>query len=340
MVTCPRCEQPVDETVRTTCPLCFTPITPPAPAVQPPAMPSGGVGLNAPSPGYAAPQQPQGLAGMNDAQPPTVAIPGMYPQQSPQPPQPQPTYPAAPPPAMNPGARVSLTGEVIDPGVPSGPPPSYVGGGAPVPPGPRPTGPVAPRPAGMAGRMPVAEAPAKSGGGAVAAVVVVVVLLLAGVGGWYLMMHRTNPKDQALTLYKGILSQDWNTVYPLIAFNESDRKKYPDAQSFASETQKQIDSNPLAAQVIGQLKNAASTATVGEPVITGDKADVPTSVKMSSPIGELTFKGTAHMVNQAGIWKFDLTSNNQGDILKANQDLIGKPEGMGGLGGGLGLPKK
>src|SRR5690242_16132217 len=134
MVTCPRCQQPVDETVRTTCPLCFTPI------------PQAGHG---PQPGHASGP----LTGLShEPQAPDASPPGhMLPVQSaasPYPPieMPRPAGPPGPAPMptgprpMTPmGARVSLTGEVMDPGMPASSPPSYVGGGGPVLP---PRGPV------------------------------------------------------------------------------------------------------------------------------------------------------------------------------------------------------
>src|SRR5262249_18428406 len=139
---------------------------------------------------------------------------------------------------------------------------------------------------------------------------------------------------------KAVLSQDWKTAYPLIAFSEEGKKKAPDADAFATLQNQQINSNPFVSQIFNQLKEAAQTATVGEPVINGDKADVPTSIKMSGSLGG-TYKGTAHMINEGGVWKFDLTSGSAMDTIKANIDLVGRPEG-GGIGGGSGfsLPGK
>ncbi len=89
MVKCPRCEQLVDEMVRTTCPLCFTPIT---------ADPN-------------APASPQ-VSAAPEADP---AVPGVAPMTL--------NSQAAPPPrpgSQTAGGRVSLMGEIIpdDPAAP------------------------------------------------------------------------------------------------------------------------------------------------------------------------------------------------------------------------------
>ena len=173
MVKCPRCEFPVDETTRTTCPLCFTPLPasagegeipltpqsaaapeqsvvaqpPVVPVMPPPAVPTmtPPVVPMPPQQAMPPPQVPQGYA---PPPPQAQQMPGMYqaqnqqqgggmPQAAPQPPQ-QPQY--TPGSAPRPGVRVSLTGEVIDDSMNTAPPPSYVGGAIPPP-----------RPAGSAG---------------------------------------------------------------------------------------------------------------------------------------------------------------------------------------------
>src|SRR5207248_1980978 len=120
----------------------------------------------------------------------------------------------------NPGARVSLTGEVIDAGMPVGPPPSYVGG---APPGTSPR----PGPANMPARTPSTvyrpetAAPEKSGSGNMVGIIVALILILGGgVGGWYWWTHRTNPKDQAAVVYKAILSDDWESAYPVMLLSD------------------------------------------------------------------------------------------------------------------------
>jgi hypothetical protein len=218
MIICPRCQQPVDETVRATCPLCFTPIPQPQPAS--PAPPPN-TGIQMPLNGMPLPPQP----GPVGTSPPNElpAMPGQMP----------PTTPPRPA-AFNPGARVSLTGEVIDDGMPAGPAPSYVGGAVPAPP-PRLGTPNATARTPANRLRPEVSTPEKTGGGnAVGIIAALVILLGAGFGGWYWWMHRTNPKDQAAAVYKSFVNENWESVYPLVLLSEEDKKKYPDAGTFAS----------------------------------------------------------------------------------------------------------
>ena len=316
MVTCPRCQQPVDETVRTICPLCFTPL----PQANSGAGPPVGASL----------ESPLALAGTPLHAGPTPTVPASpYPPSGmpqPAPPMPQPIS-AAPNPLLNPGARVSLTGEVIDSGAPPGPAPSYVGGPkASARPGQ--AGPTArSREPARGLRM---DAPEKAAGGNPVGIIVAIVLVLGGgFGGWYYWMHRTNPKDQALAVYKAYLAQDYKTAYSLVALSPETQKKYPNADAFAADRTKTVDtvlaSNPLLAKLKASIqestKAAVATATVGDPVVTGDKADVPTSCQVSFMGRSVKFKGTAHMVNESGIWKLDMTSGEA----QNSTALVGRP---------------
>jgi hypothetical protein len=313
MVTCPRCQQPVDETVRATCPLCFTPI----PQANQTAGPSMGASLEPPMPLTGTPlygQEPPST--LQSAYPP----PGMQQSHGPIPP--------APRPPMNPGARVSLTGEVIESGMPAGPPPSYVGGGPAAPPRmPQPGGPSHPN---APARRPQETVPERASGGNVVGIVVAVIVILGGgIGGWYWWMHRTNPKDQALAVYKAYLSQDYKMAYTLSALGPNGKKTYPDADTFAAAQQTAVN-NFLSKIPFGQalpaaFKAAAATATVAEPAIDGDTAEVPTACALTFMGRSVKMKGAAHMINDAGMWKLNLTSDDVQQTTKAGSDLIGKP---------------
>ncbi len=305
MVTCPRCQQPVDETVRTTCPLCFTPILQASHASGP---------LTGLAPDLPAPPGPQGYQApaANPGQPYLQA-------DAPQPVMTGPV-PPAPRPLMNPGARISLTGEVIEAGAQAAPPPIYAGGGGP--------GPAASPRAKSAMMRPLDAAPEKAGGsGTVGLVVALLVLLGGGIGGYFWMMNRTNPKDQARAVYKALLLQDYKTTYELTALSPEAQKKYPNVEAFAADAPKYADSLGLLRDtVLESAKAAAPTATVGTPSITGDKADVPTSCTMSIMGREIKLSGTAHMKNDFGIWKLDRTGESEGSGSQAFKDLVGKPD--------------
>lgn len=295
MVTCPRCRQPVDESVRTTCPLCFAPV------------PQNATTGSSPNSG-------QGSAS-NLPVPPLPPVGASWQPQAPVPTQP----PLASPPAYSPGTRVSLTGEVIDS------PPAVSN----------------PSSAGQAPRLPTAQAAqtqqtqSRRGITIVVTAIVVIAILALAAGGWFIM-NRTNPKDQALTVYKGFLAGEYKTCYQYCAFGPENLKRYPDADSFSrqiDEAVTKITANPVLEGIPAAMKAAAATATVGEPVINGNKADVPTTCRATLVGNEVTFKGTAHMVNQWGVWKVDLTSDAPEDTDKTWKDLVGTPTGLPSFGG-------
>ena len=306
-----------------TCPLCFTPI----PQASHVTGPLAGLAYEMPTPQLTG--QP--------AQQAASAAPEPFPQPALQAPEPAAPTPLAPPPMTGPGVRVSLTGEVMDSGAPAGPPPSYVGGAIPITP-PR-GGQAGAAPRATADRRTPERAPARSGGGNVVGIVAgVAVLLAVGFGGWYWWMHRTNPKDQALAVYKAFLSNNYKTAYALSALSADTMKKYPDAESYSAAQQKAADAalesspflKPLKGAIDDALKGAAASATVGEPAITGDKAEVPTSASLTIMGQSVALKGTAHMVNDGGIWKLDATTETPSRVGKTRLDLIGRPN----LGGG------
>ena len=247
MVSCPRCAQQVDETTRTTCPHCFTPLS----AIAAPPV----------------------------GQPPTGQTLSGTPGQSP----PPPSY--APQLNRGAGTRVSLTGEVIDDDA-SVPPPNYVGGGASVRPpvgvASRPIGLAAPRPAYGASR---SEAPAKSGGGKVVAVILgLLVLGGLGAGGWFFLMPHTNPKEVVQKFDAAVAAQDWKAAYPLVELSSDMKTKCPDASAFAGYMTAEVDklrAVPMTNAIVDAAITSYQTAQVGEPTIDGDSAKVPLSLKLS-----------------------------------------------------------
>ncbi len=312
MVTCPRCQQPVDETVRTTCPLCFTPIAQASHASGPLA------GLSH-DPAAVPGNSPHSHMPPAEVPLPLYQQPGM--QQQPM----MPESAQAPRPLLNPGARVSLTGEVIESGGSSSAPPSYVGGGGPIPPGRGPQ----PAPGARAKSpmmRPQEEAPQKTGSGAVGIVVMLLVLVGGVVGGYFWMMNRTNPKDQARAVYNAVLTQDYKSAYELTALSPEAQKKYPSADAFAADAGKYADKLGARKETIMEsVKAAAATAKVGEASITGDKAEVPTSCTISILGREYQLKGTAHMKNEFGFWKLDRSGEGDTTSSQTFVDLVGKP---------------
>ena len=273
MVTCPRCAQPVDESTRSTCPHCFTPLPAPgAPQAGPPPSPA--------------------------AQP----LPGAQGQ--------SPAYV----PSRNPGARVSLTGEVIDQNAGSAPPPSYVGGGAPVRPGLGAPSHQARPPASRstyASSRPAEKAKA-GGGGIAAALVGLLVVVGLGAGGWWFLRPHTSPKVVVQQFDTALAAQDWKALYAVVEMPPETKSKYPDAAAFESSMTAQMKSAQLVpgmGAVIDSYFKAFQTAQVGEPTITGDSATVPVTLKLAIPAfgsaPEQTNTQQIPLRKINGAWKID-----------------------------------
>ena len=281
MVTCPRCAQQADETTRSTCPNCFAPLT--GPGMQP-----GGPTAAAPVP----PGQPY---------PPT---PG---------PLPAPQQPYPPQPSRNPGARVSLTGEVIEQNGPAAPPPSYVAGGAPSRPpvgGPPRTGGTASSRTAYAPQP--STAPTKSGGGIIAILVGLLVLGGLGAGGWWFLRPHTSPKVVVQQFDTALGARDWKTIYMLVEFPADTKTKYPNADAFASSMNSELEkaqSIPGAGSLVDSFTKAYQSAQVGEPTINGDTATVPVTMTVSLSFGgaktEKTSTQQIPLRKVSGVWKID-----------------------------------
>ncbi len=138
--------------------------------------------------------------------------------------------------------------------------------------------------------------------------------------------RQAGPSSQALALYKSLKNQDWRALYFLAEFSPAVKKQLPGPDKFATEVKEGIDNSGGAADVDMIFKNM-SDIQVGEAVVKGGRATVPTSSKITLKGKIIIFKGAARMINAAGIWKWDLTFTNDPEkaTSTAMQELIGKP---------------
>lgn len=343
------------------CPICRASVNEEAPAAAPVggAMPLAGIpGLPTPPPTPGIPGLPTPASGipglpMPAAQPaPNYLNPGASAQ-------PPPNYlnpgaSAQPPPNyLNQGAaavpmgggggdiRVSLTGDVYEVPPPtqrqSGPG-GYARMGAsgqtsapPLPVrGPAGRGPAGPQ-AGPSNARPryglPAEREEKKSGVPIFAVLTILLLMGgAGFGAFYWLQHRTDPKVEALAVFKGMATLDFRSIYGKVALSAEDQAKYNTADKFAEDTQAAFDKAPGAA-FIKALNAKMKNFQVGEPTINGNKADVPTSLELDLGGSKaLPFKGTIHMVREWGVWKWDAGGWTSADGMKAGQEMLGKPD--------------
>ena len=125
-----------------------------------------------------------------------------------------------------------------------------------------------------------------------------------------------------------MVKQDWRAVYTLYTFGVDDKKELRGYAAFEAGIKEENDSHgvdPVHSSIIESMKAASDSIIVGEPIIDGDNADVPTGIKFQALGKTINMKGMAHMVNEGGIWKLNFTSLNEGDTSKVTLDLFGKP---------------
>ena len=278
MIPCPRCNSPVDETVRTTCPLCFTPLN--AQATEPPPPTQA-----APAPGLAPPMPPQ-----------------------------RPVQPQMPPAARPANVRVSLTGEVMENVPASQPvqPGGYAGGSLANPPpmsAALPTAPARP-PMGMSPRR--ETVPDNSDRKALiinVSVVLTLLLLCAGGIGWR-WTHRTNPKSQVERYLHAIQWLDWRVVYELSASPPGNKTR----RDFVSMMNDKYDNNGLL-KIVARRSYEKITFDVAEPTFQDDGATVSVTMNGSTlkENGPTVFK----LKNFSGVWKIEPLAENPLEIIGA-----------------------
>ena len=288
MVICSRCEQPVDETTRTTCPLCFTPL--PVQGAAPPVQPAP-----APPPQSYAPQ-PGGIMPLAPPDAPPPAVASLNAGQAAMPiVRPMPTAPMSVPaaaPRMEANQRMTLTGEVIEAPQPMS--------------SAMPAGNSQYQARSSAGAPRVAEKAERSGP-SVGVIVMVLAALGALGGGWWFWMHRTNPKDQAQKYFDAVKAQDAKAMYQLVEVDLSQVKSEDEYVSKVSDAQTRM---PFLKDALAGLQFKA-----GEPKYNGmNEASVP--VAMSGSIS-LPFLGPQpQQINQS----IDVPMKNFGGIWKVSKD--------------------
>lgn len=320
MVNCPRCAQPVDEMVRNRCPLCFTAIPQSTVQTTPDGLLNRGI--------------PTGLSGLPDPSLFSNELMAVAPAFNPQSALPSAQAPAALQ-ILAPGARLSLAGDVIDSNDPPNAVPNYIAG-APTHVSINSAHPdVHERKRRMERTLPGEEGTIQRSGGMVGTVMALVVFLGAAVGLLYFWMHRTNPKDQAILIVKAFASKDWRASYDLVSLKETGKKQCPDPEALGKQAEKlfnAFEANPKTKPIYDNLSQAADNMTAGEPVITGDKAEVMTAIPVKTESDSVTVRGKARLINEGGVWKLDMTSESQSVRDATIRDLIGKPDtpGFGG----------
>lgn len=139
------------------------------------------------------------------------------------------------------------------------------------------------------------------------------------------------PAAQALRIYQSIRDQDYKAMYFLLAATEKGMALFGTQEEFAREVKAGYDSSfntPEEKLASDNLLKSISDIMIGEPVITGDKAVVPTSSKITINNKVYTFRGQAFLIKYEGVWKLDLTFDEDSEKAMGQRtaELLGKPD--------------
>ena len=138
------------------------------------------------------------------------------------------------------------------------------------------------------------------------------------------------PEAQALTIYRAVRDQDYKAMFYLMAFTPKGKTTLSTADQFALDVRKGYDNSFKTAEekeATDRIFRSIAEIMVGEPVITGDKALVSTSAKITANGRTRVFKGEAHLIKDDGNWKLDLTISEDAEQAMAQRisELFGKP---------------
>lgn len=272
MVICPRCQQPIDETARTTCPLCSTPISAPANTLNPPETP--GAPGNAPYPMASA----SGVTPLNGPAPQPAIITATA------------TNIPVGMPTLAANQRMTLSGDVIE---------------APAPMTQSPIGNSQYKAKSSFTAARRDQAPPKSDKGPIIKTVLMLLLVSVGAfGGWYYWMHRTTPKEQTTKYFNAAKAIDTKTMYEL---EESDPDVYKDEQEYADKQNALYEKMPQLKNftssctfIIGDPKYTSMTEATVPVTVTGS---IITTVYGQTKTTDVNETISLKMKNFNGIWK-------------------------------------
>jgi len=139
------------------------------------------------------------------------------------------------------------------------------------------------------------------------------------------------PEAQARRIYQAIRDQDYKALFYLMAFAPKAKETLTTAEAFAIDFKSGYDASfktPEDHERTDKILHSISDIMIGEPVVTGNKAAIPTSAKITGNGVTLTFRGQANLINDGGVWKLDLTFTDDSEKATAQRvsEIFGQPE--------------
>lgn len=137
--------------------------------------------------------------------------------------------------------------------------------------------------------------------------------------------------SQALKIYQAIGAQDYKTLFHLVAFTAAGKATLSTDEQFAIDVRAGAESSYKSPEDKARTEaifHSMSDIMAGEAVITGNTAVVPTSARITVDGQTRRFNGEAHLILDEGVWKFDLTIDEDSEKATSQRtmELIGKPE--------------
>jgi len=132
----------------------------------------------------------------------------------------------------------------------------------------------------------------------------------------------SNPRVRALEIYKAFKAKEWSHLYDLTALPAAAASEKNPRQLFVAGIEGGLNKNQESKQQFDDLVNGMSNLKTGKAEVKGSRAIVPTSsiVKLKGAV--LNLNGRIVLIKQKGVWKWDLTSGDTGQIEKASAEVF------------------
>jgi len=135
---------------------------------------------------------------------------------------------------------------------------------------------------------------------------------------------------QALKVFNAIQKQDRAETYRLSQFSAKLSKTLSGAavDEFVEGFRQAMAEDKQGANMVNELLSNMTEITAGRAVVNGDKAEVPTSCRITLKGQTLLFKGVAKMIRSGKNWKWDLTSSDDPALVMEQglTTLVGEPQ--------------
>lgn len=144
-------------------------------------------------------------------------------------------------------------------------------------------------------------------------------------------VENTDAADAAAAaskVYEVLQKQDWAGLFQLVSFSPALQKQMPnDPNEFARQFVSGLNESAEDAAKTKALFDGMSDIQVGTAVVTGNKAAVPASCRITIGGNSLVFKGTANMIKIGNAWRWDMTSSDDPAVATetALSALLGMP---------------